>query len=130
MDALALSMALHCFLFSLSMYFGVTPIFMDSFLTFQWLIFYFISASFSISSWTLDSIPLHTWVLGLLSGQHTFVRVRGILLLLLLFFSSMSLIRLLLCRLQVILPSSLLSFWPGGLVFSFVSILLVYCWFR
>ena len=31
----------------------------------------------------------------------------------------MSLIRLLLCILQVIPPSSLLSFWPGGLAFFF-----------
>ena len=59
--SMLLPLVWHCIAFCLSMYFGLTHIFMVLFLTFQWLILYFISASFSISSWTLDSISLHTW---------------------------------------------------------------------
>ena len=59
-DALALSMALHCFRFSFSIYFGLVPIFVSLLFAHQWLILGFRSASFSISSANLASLSL--WI--------------------------------------------------------------------
>ena len=53
-------MALHCFRFSFSIYFGLVPIFVSLLFAHQWLILGFRSASISISSANLASLSL--WI--------------------------------------------------------------------